>query len=54
MLKIAVCDDESHQRIELIDMIKKALQSKHTQYYIYQYENGEELFQSNLKINLFF
>lgn len=54
MLKIAVCDDESHQRIELIDMIKKALQLKNTQYYIYEYENGEELLQSNLEINLFF
>jgi len=54
MLKIAVCDDENHQRTELVVMIKKALQLKNTQYFIYQYENGEELLQSNLEINLFF
>lgn len=54
MLKIAVCDDENHQRTELVFIIKKALQLKNTQYFIYQYENGEELLQSNLEINLFF
>lgn len=54
MLKIAVCDDENHQRTELVVIIKKALQLKNIQYFIYQYENGEELLQSNLEINLFF
>ena len=54
MLKIAVCDDELHHRIQLVDMIQKALQLKNMQYYIYQYENGEELLQAKLKIDLYF
>lgn len=54
MLKITICDDESHQRVKLAKMIKKALQLKNVQYYIYEYENGEKLLQSNLEMNLFF
>lgn len=54
MLKIAVCDDEIHQRIPLIHMIEKALNLKNIQYLLYQYESGEELLQSKLEINLYF
>ncbi len=54
MLKLAICDDEVHQRIELIDMLKKELQNKNIQYYIYEYENGEELLQSRTEINVYF
>lgn len=54
MLKIGICDDEVYQRNELIDMLKKCLQNKNVQYYIYQYENGENLLQANNEINLYF
>lgn len=54
MLKLAICDDEIYQRIELIDMLKKELQNKNIQYYIYEYENGEKLLQSRIEINLYF
>lgn len=54
MLKLAICDDEVHQRIELIYMLKKELQNKNIQYYIYEYENGEELLQSRTEINVYF
>ncbi|WP_097026500.1 LytR/AlgR family response regulator transcription factor [Clostridium peptidivorans] len=54
MLKIAICDDEECQRIELINMVKKALEFKNIKYLIFQYENGEDLLQSKLEINLYF
>lgn len=54
MLKIAICDDEECQRIELTNMIKKALELKNIKYLIFQYENGEDLLQSKLEINLYF
>lgn len=54
MLKIAICDDEVHQRIPLINMIEKALKLKNINYFIYQYESGEELLQSKLEMDLYF
>lgn len=54
MLKIAICDDEECQRIELTNMVKKALELKNIKYLIFQYENGEDLLQSKLEINIYF
>lgn len=54
MLKISICDDESNQRLKLVEMTKKVLQLKNAQFYIYEYENGETLLHSNLEMNLFF
>lgn len=54
MLKIGLCDDEECHRIQISSMLKKALDLKHTMYSILQYENGEDLLQSKLKMNLYF
>ncbi|KAJ50585.1 DNA-binding LytR/AlgR family response regulator [Clostridium tetanomorphum] len=54
MLKIAICDDEIHQRTSLINMIEKALQLKNIKCFIYQYDSGEELLHSKLEMNLYF
>lgn len=54
MLKIAICDDEEHHRIQLKNMVKTALDLKNIKHYIFEYENGEKLLQANREINMYF
>lgn len=54
MLKIAICDDEEYQRIQITTMIEKALEFKNIKYLIFHYKSGEDLLQAKFEINLYF